>query len=40
MHALNIQTKSKLQQEIATYHITKDAGIQHINVLLVGEIGN
>ena len=27
-----------LQKEIATYQLTRDAGVQHINVLLVGEI--
>ena len=34
-----IQTMKELKIQIATHETTTDAGVDHINVLLVGQIG-
>ena len=36
----NFKTKSILKKEIVTHDITEEAGIDNVNVLLLGEIGN
>ena len=35
-----LKAKIKLKREIVTHGITEGAGIDNINVLLLGEIGN
>ena len=36
----NFKTKSILKKEIVTHDITEEAGIDNVNVLLLGEIGS
>ena len=36
----NLKTKTLLKKEIVTHDITEEAGIDNVNVLLLGEIGN
>ena len=36
----DLKTKSILKKEIVTHDITEEAGIDNVNVLLLGEIGN
>ena len=34
------KTRKVLKDEIVTHDLTEEAGIDYINVLLVGEVGN